>query len=204
MPATVDSSQTDLLLQMTAAGDREALGSLMARHRDYVRRIVDARMEPGLRRKLDPSDVVQETLAMANRRIDDYLTRRPATFRLWLRSTALEQLIGARRHHRAQKRSLERDVGISDASSLALARAFAGSRPADQLLRREAAEQVRQALAALAPCDREMLIMRHGEGLSNADTAELLEVDPKTASKRYGRALQRLATQLSKLGFSRG
>ena len=140
---------------------------------------------------------------MASQRIDDFLTRRPATFRLWLRGTALEQLIDARRYHRAQKRSLERDLCISDASSLALARAFAGSGPADRLLRREAAGQVRRALAALTPADREILIMRHGEGLSNAETAELLQVDPKTASKRYGRALQRLATQLSGLGFSR-
>jgi len=204
MAATADSSDTDHLLHMIAAGNREALGSLIARHRDYLRRVVDARMEPGLRRKLDPSDVVQETLAVANRRIDDYLTRRPAAFRLWLRSTALEQLIDARRHHRAQKRSLERDVCISDASSLALARAFAGSGPADRLLRREAAGQVRQALAALTLSDREMLIMRHGEGLSNAEAAEILELDPKTASKRYGRALQRLALQLSKLGFTKG
>lgn len=204
MPATADSSETDQLLQMIAAGDRDALGSLIGRHREYLRRVVDARMEPGLRRKLDPSDVVQETLAVASRRIDDYLTRRPATFRLWLRGTALEQLVDARRHHLAQKRSLERDVCISDASSLALARVFAGSGPADRLLRREAADQVRQALDALTPSDRELLIMRHGEGLSNADTAELLQVDPKTASKRYGRALQRLATQLSRLGFSKG
>jgi RNA polymerase sigma-70 factor, ECF subfamily len=204
MPTTTDSSETEQLLLMIAAGNRDALGSLIALHRDYLRRVVDARMEPGLRQKLDPSDVVQETLAVATRRIDDYLKRRPATFRLWLRGTALEQLIDARRHHRAQKRSLERDVCISDASSLALASAFAGSGPSDRLLRHEAAEQVREALAALTPFDREVLIMRHGEGLSNADTAEVLQVDPKTASKRYGRALQRLATQLSKLGFSKG
>ena len=44
--------------------------------------------------------------------------------------------------------------------------------------------------------------MRHAEGLSNGDVAELLEMDPKTASKRYGRALQRLAVQLAGLGFS--
>lgn len=203
MPVTEDSSETDRLLQMIAAGDREALGSLIAQHRDYVRRVVDARMEPGLHRKLDPSDVVQETLAVVSRRIDDYVTRRPATFRLWLRGTALERLIDARRHHLAQRRSLEREVRISDASSLALARVFAANGPADRLLRREAAEQVREALAALTPSDREILIMRHAEGLSNAEIAQLLELDSKTASKRYGRALQRLATQLAKRGFSK-
>jgi len=204
MPASVHSSETEDLLNLIAQGDATALDLLIARHREYLRRVVEARMEPSLRQKLDASDVVQETLAVVSRRIDDFLTRRPATFRLWLRGTALEQLVNARRHHHAQKRTLQRDVCISDASSLALARAFAGSGPADRMLRREAAGQVRQSLAALAPLDQEILIMRHGEGLSNAETADLLQVDPKAASKRYGRALQRLATQLSKLGFSRG
>jgi len=115
----------------------------------------------------------------------------------------LERLIDARRHHRAQRRSIERDVCISDASSLALARVFGTNGPAERLLRREAADQVRQALIAIDPCDREILIMRHAEGLSNAETAEVLRLDPKTASKRYGRALQRLTVQLSKLGFSK-
>lgn len=110
MPPITDSSGTDRLLEIIATGDQDALGALIARHRDYLRRVVDARMEPALRQKLDPSDVVQETLAVATRRIDDYLTRRPATFRLWLRSTALEQLIDARRHHHAQKRSPEREI----------------------------------------------------------------------------------------------
>ena len=54
MPATADSTETDHLLQMIAEGDRDALGSLIARHREYLRRVVDARMEPGLRQKLDP------------------------------------------------------------------------------------------------------------------------------------------------------
>jgi len=202
MSYSEDSSGTDRLLKRVATGDRDAIGTLMTEHRKYLRRIIDARMEPRLRQKLDPSDVVQETLALASQRIDDYLARRPASFRIWLRGTALEQLVDARRRHRAQKRSLEREVRISDVSSMAIAKAIAASRPSERLLRREIVAQVRDALDNMPEADREILVMRHAEGLSNGDVAELLELELKTASKRYGRALQRLAAQLASLGFS--
>jgi RNA polymerase sigma-70 factor (ECF subfamily) len=75
MSYSEDSSGTDRLLKRVATGDRDALATLMTEHRKYLLRVVDARMEPRLRRKLDPSDVVQETLTLASQRIDDYLTR---------------------------------------------------------------------------------------------------------------------------------
>ncbi|MDP6558406.1 MAG: sigma-70 family RNA polymerase sigma factor [Pirellulaceae bacterium] len=203
MSLSTDSSDTDRLLHRVAAGDRGAMELLMTRHREYLRQVIDARMEPRLRQKLDPSDVVQETLTVVSQRIDDYVARQPASFRLWLRSTAIEQLINARRRHRAQKRSFERDVRISDVSSLAIAKAFVAKGPSERMLRREVMGQVREALSELTEADRDILVMRHAEGLSNAEVAELLELAPKTASKRYGRALQRLAVQLAKLGYSR-
>jgi hypothetical protein len=104
------------------------------------------------------------------------LKRRPATFRLWLRATALEQLIDARRHHRAQKRSLERDVGISDASSLALTRAFAGSGPTDRLLRQRRRQRQRDA----GNC---------GIGSLEPPTPGRLPDCPRTWPRRDGRGL---------------
>jgi RNA polymerase sigma factor (sigma-70 family) len=84
---------------------------------------------------------------------------------------------------------------------MAIAKALAASRPSERLLRREIVAQVREALDNMPEADREILVMRHAEGLSNGDVAELLELELKTASKRYGRALQRLAAQLASLGF---
>ena len=48
----------------------------MAGYRRYLRRVVELRMDPELRLRVDPSDVVQETQLLASERIDDFLSRR--------------------------------------------------------------------------------------------------------------------------------
>ena len=50
--------------------------------------------------------------------------------------------------------------------------------------------------------DREMLVLRHIEELTNQEIAALLEIDSSTASQRYGRALKRFRAKLISLGIS--
>ena len=65
-----------------------------------------------------------------------------------------------------------------------------------RLDRSETARRVREAVAGLPEADREVLLMRNFEGLSNQEVAYLLGLDPATASKRHGRALLRLRQAL--------
>jgi RNA polymerase sigma-70 factor (ECF subfamily) len=199
--STADSTITDSLLAAASQGDDKALQQLLARHRPYLRRMVDVRLEPALRPRVDASDVVQETLLVASRRIDDFLARRPTSFRVWLRRKAIERLIEARRRHLALKRDARRDFSITDASSLAIAGNLLHGSTENPALRRELADRVQQALSGLSEQDQEIILLRHAEGLNNAEAAEVLESDPRAASKRYGRAISRLSTELRKLGF---
>ena len=64
------------------------------------------------------------------------------------------------------------------------------------------ARLLRQAVAQLSEADREVVMMRHFEGLSNQEAARLLGVDPATASKRHGRAVLRLHRILSEDGLT--
>lgn len=196
-----DSNTTDDLLARLDHGDRSAFSPLIALHRNYLKKVIDSRMEPDLRRRVDPSDVVQEAQLAASQRIDYFLEKRPASFRIWLRSTALERLIDLRRRHLAEKRSVRRDRQLSDASSMALARHLLDGRPSQQIRRRELAEQVREAILDLAEFDCEILLLRQIEELSNAEAAEVLHIDPATARKRLGRAMIRLTDVLSKRGI---
>ena len=192
-----DSTETGELLTRLGQGDRAALERLMELHRNYLRKLVDMRMEQALRRRVDPSDVVQETFAVVSQRIESFLKNRPASFRIWLRSTAMEKLIDLRRRHLAKKRSIGREIHLSDASSLDLARGLLGNRPSQILQRKELADQVREIIMRLGDTDREILLLRHVEELSNSEAAEVLSIEPDTARKRLGRAMIRLTTLLS-------
>jgi RNA polymerase sigma-70 factor (ECF subfamily) len=192
---TPDSAETSGLLAQAGAGERRAFERLFDRHRAYLLRVVAARLDSGASARIDPSDVVQEAQLEAYRRLPDYLAARPMPFRLWLRKTAQERVLMARRQHlQARRRSATREVPLPDRSSLLLARPFlaAGSTPSQKLRRVELADRVRQAVARLTEADQEILLLRTYEGLSNQEAAYVLGLDPATASKRHGRAVLRL------------
>src|SRR5438270_13387403 len=85
---TPDSTETRALLEQAQAGDDSAVRKLLSKHQAYLLRVISVRLDPQLRARIDPSDVVQETHLEAFRCLPDYLARRPMPFRLWLRKTA--------------------------------------------------------------------------------------------------------------------
>jgi RNA polymerase sigma-70 factor (ECF subfamily) len=196
LPKDVDS---DELLQRAGRGEDAARQRLLAVHRDRLRRMVAVRMDRRLAARLDPSDVVQEVLADAGQRLDEYLRDRPTAFYPWLRGFAWQRLVDLHRHHiQAQRRTVAReepwDAGLPDESAAALADRLAGSgtSPSRRLIREEQRQRVREALARLAPRDREVLVLRHLEGLSTAEVAAVLGVSPGAVMTRHTRALVRL------------
>jgi RNA polymerase sigma-70 factor (ECF subfamily) len=205
--ATPDSAETQRLLEQVRAGDRQAFEDLFGRHRPYLRQVIELRLDPRLRPRVDPSDVVQETQLVAFRRLADYLARRPMGFRLWLRKTAADRLATIHRKHiQAARRAVGRERALPDHSSFQLARQVLapGSTPSQALEKGEQAERVRQAVAQLSEADQEILLMRSVEGLSNQEAAAVLQIEPGAASQRYGRALLRLRNLLLAGGLMEG
>jgi RNA polymerase sigma-70 factor (ECF subfamily) len=200
-----DSTETRGLLRQADNGDRQAFEQLFARYRPGLRKFVELRLDPRVRARLDPSDVVQETHLEALRRLDDYLARRPMPFDVWLRKTAHDRLLMARRRHLgAERRSVRREARLPERSSLLLAQRLAASAPSpsQQLHRREMIPRVRRALAALAETDAEILLMRDYEELSYPEIAAILDIEPAAARKRYGRALLKLHKALTDDGLT--
>jgi RNA polymerase sigma-70 factor (ECF subfamily) len=190
-------ADTEHLLELAAAGDDDARGQLLQRHRGRLKRMVAVRADARLAARVDPSDIVQDTLAEAARRLDGYLRERPLPFYPWLRRLALERLtVLYRRHIRTRRRSVVREeaAGLPDRSALELAeRLFArGSSPSARLHREELQSRVRVALAALTDTDREVLALRHLEGLSVKDVAAVLGTTEGAVRTRHVRALHRL------------
>jgi RNA polymerase sigma-70 factor (ECF subfamily) len=98
---------TEQLLHRAGQGDAAARRQLWLRHRPRLRRLIALRLDRRLADRLDPSDVVRESLAEADRRLGDYLRRRPLPFYPWLRQLALERLTDLHRWHmRAGRRGV--------------------------------------------------------------------------------------------------
>lgn len=200
-----DSAETWSLLHQAAGGDRRAFDRLFTRWRPDLRQFIERRLDPAIRGRVDPSDVVQDTQLDVFRRLGDFVERQPMPFDVWLRKTAYERLLMLRRQHvEAARRAVGREVPLPDRSSLLLARRLLprGSTPSQRLSRREQARRVHQLLAELPDADREILFMRTIEELSYADVAHILDIEPAAARKRHGRALLRLHKLLADDGLT--
>ena len=192
------------LKALQAAGtnrDREAvLGDLFDQQRGRLRRMVDLRMDPRLKGRIDASDVLQEAWLEISARLEDYLRDPRMPFRLWVRFIAGQKLLGLYRYHvGTQKRDARRQRTLApalgpEASSVAVAHhlAASGTTPTGFAVKREFHAQLVDALESMDPLDREVLVLRHFEQLGNRDVAAVLDIGQTAASNRYVRALERL------------
>jgi RNA polymerase sigma-70 factor (ECF subfamily) len=154
--------------------------------------------------RVDASDVVQDVAIEAARRLSRYVEAPPMEFYLWLRQLATQKLIDThRRHLGAKKRSVGQDVSLfrgqtPEASSIGLANHLLGrlTSPTAAARRAELQLKMQEVLNALEPVDREVLVLRHFEQLTNAETAQVLGLSKSAASKRYMMALSRLREHL--------
>lgn len=162
--------------------------------------MIQARMDQKLARRVDASDVVQDVLLEASQRLADYIRDPRLPFGLWLRQMAQDRIIDLHRRHRvARRRSLDREQqqrarAAGDKSSLELAAQLRDPEltPAAATLRKELHERFVEAIDGLEDEDREILLMRHFEQLTNSEAAELLGVSQPAAGMRHLRALRRL------------
>ena len=191
--------ETDELLRRADAGDASAVEQLLDRHRGRLRQMVAVRIDPRLSARVDPSDVVQEALVEASRKLPDYIRERPLPFYPWLRQIAWERLVHLHcRHIGAKKRSVAREIrphlDLSDQSAMQLVDRLvtSGTGPTGHLLRKELRERVRAALDRIEPHDREVLVMWHLEQLSADEIAAVLEMTQSGVKSRHRRALERL------------
>jgi RNA polymerase sigma-70 factor (ECF subfamily) len=196
---TAPGPDTDQLLDLAAAGDDAARQRLLTRHRGRLRKMVAYHLDRRLAARVDPSDVVQDALADAAAELDRYLRERPLPFYPWLRQLAWDRLVELhRRHVAAGKRSVRREepglFELPDESAVELAGRLAdlGSSPSARLLRDELRRRMQAALARLPERDRAVLVLRHLEQLSTAESAAVLGIGEAALKSRHLRALRRL------------
>ena len=195
---------TRRLLDDARTGDGAAVDRLLGEFREPLRKVIDLRLDPVLGRRVDASDIVQDVLLEANQRLTEYLKNPAMPFHLWLRHLAQDRIIDTHRRHRlAQRRSVDREQPIArpawaDESSVSLVAHLIDTdrTPTSEAIRHELQRRLSTAIDQLSDDDREIVLMRHHEGLSNQEVAKALDLTEAAASMRYLRALRRLRTVL--------
>lgn len=194
-----ETEKTDQLLVGARDGNVSAVNRLLDRHRAAVHRMVRIRLDHKIQRRVDVSDVVQDVMLEANRRLQEYLENPVMAFHLWIRQIARDRIIDAHRRHRASaRRSVDREQVLAaqgeDPASVRLGAQLMDPRltPAAAATQREMARRVEQAIGELGSHDGEIIVMRHYEHLSNQEVAQVLNLTEAAASMRYLRAIRRL------------
>ena len=175
----------------------------LTEHRGRLLALARRNLNPVLARRFSPEDVVQETFSAACRK-PDFLRNRPdIPVYCKLRKLLFQTITDLERKHlQSRKRDAyrEREVaGEEDASSPGpdwnmFADTVTG--PLTQIARQDRYELLRKTMESLPEHDREILELRHFDGMSNSECAEALHLTPAAASVRYVRALERLKKQL--------
>jgi RNA polymerase sigma-70 factor (ECF subfamily) len=206
-----DADETRVLLERTAANDAAAAEQLWQSYRAPLRRMIDLRLDRMLARRVDASDVVQNVLIRASQRLPEYLQNPVLPFDLWLRQIARDAMIDEHRRHRgAARRSLDHEqplaASFGDRSSLDLAAQLRDHAltPAAAALRGELQWRFQAALVKLDDDDREIILLRHFEQLSNSEAARTLGLSDAAAGMRHLRALRRLRALLGEMSSAGG
>jgi RNA polymerase sigma-70 factor (ECF subfamily) len=188
------------LLGAARNGDEGALAVLVESHRGRLERMVRLRMGRRLQGRIDPADVVQEAYLAVRGKFPKYSADPHLPFFLWLRLEVGQKLADLHRFHLAtQMRDAGQEVSLHQGAlpqvtSLSLAEHLLGklTTASRAAMRVELKLRVQEALNSMDPHDREVLILRHFEELSNAETAQVLGIKASAAVNRYVRALKRL------------
>ena len=201
---TETGTTTDELLRRAKTGDEAALGALFVRYRDRLRQMVRLRLDRRLSGRIDTSDVLQDAYLDVARRFPEYAAAPTVPFYIWLRALTGQRLVDLhRRHLGAEMRDAGREISLYRgalpmASSASLAQQLlAGlTSPTQAAIREEMQLRLQEALNSMDPIDREVVVLRHFEELTNAEAAEVLGIETAAASKRYIRAIRRLKSIL--------
>ena len=182
---------------------QDNLAAAFAEHRKRLKALAEMRLNPVLLKRMSAEDILSEAYVNAAKRLDYFAARDDVPLYYKLRTILVQTLADVeRRHLQAQGRDAYREVGEQPSSGDQTAASTFDNLPADvtspvsRVDRNERHALLRGAIAALPENDRAILVLRHFDGLGNAECAAALGIEPKAASIRYVRALERLQKRL--------
>jgi RNA polymerase sigma-70 factor (ECF subfamily) len=172
-------------------------GPTLERFRGYLRLLARMQLDPRLQAKLDPSDLVQETLLQALQLLDRFQHRSDAELAAWLRQILAHKLAHAVRDLGRTKRDVGRECSLEAALEQSSARLEAWlvaeqSSPSQQAQRKEQVFRLADALGRLPEAQREALTRRYLQSWSLEDIGQHLGRSPTAVVGLIKRGLKQL------------
>jgi RNA polymerase sigma-70 factor (ECF subfamily) len=181
------------LLARACAGDREALGQLLENNRDYLRNLADRLLDDRMGRRIDASDLVQQTCLSVHKQIADFVGQDAAQFAAWLRQIHERNIRNAVRDQlHTEKRAIGREERLADADVHAVRQ----TTPSQHVVRREESVRLAKAIAQLVEDEREALRRRYLEGQSVAEIAEAMGLSKDALARLFKRAMKNVKSHL--------
>ncbi len=191
-------------ITMKEPEEKEKWSDAFEEFRPQLLRLAKRNMAPALSLRVTAEDIVQTALLSACQRRAYFENNQDVPVYFKLRTILLQTITDMERYHlRSQKRDVFKEAEVIDSPGTQTEAMLSWNMLADSIssptahIRREEREELlRQAIETLAENDRIILELRHFDGLSNQECADILHIEQKAASIRYVRALQRLKEKL--------
>lgn len=191
-PATVHSESTAASCGHSVDGP-DSLAKTFIGVRDHLKAMISSRLDRRLLTRVDASDIVQEVYLRAMQGLPTFLESPSVHPVVWLRLIGKHLVAETHRRHFRAKRSPERETPNVDDDNGLVINHIADSIQSvhSAIAREELVERVRQLFSEMCDQDRDVLEMRHTEGLAIVEIAAVLGISLEAAKKRYYRALAR-------------
>jgi RNA polymerase sigma-70 factor (ECF subfamily) len=192
------TEDTLLLAQRAAAGDEQALATLLSRHLPAVRAFVRAHMGPQLRAHESSSDLVQSVCRELLTHQERFQYPGEQQFLAWLYTTARRKISNRVRDLGRDKRDARREIGgLAESAMAELGAAYARvSSPSGRALRAEEIARLEAAIDRLPEEQREVVTLAHLAGLSRAEIGAQMGKTEEAVRALLHRAKARLAILL--------
>jgi RNA polymerase sigma-70 factor (ECF subfamily) len=194
-------SEVSKLFTLAQQGSSSCLGQLLTLYTNYLKLLVTAQLDSRLRARVSPSDIVQDTFFEAHRDFHQFRGQTTAEFVAWLRKIVVNNLLRVvEQHVLAEKRDVRREISMDEIgrrleqSTMRLENFLvqASESPSGHAVRNENEILLADALAALPEDYREILVLRHIEGLPFEEVAKRMDRSAGAVRMLWLRALKKL------------
>jgi RNA polymerase sigma-70 factor, ECF subfamily len=203
--------EVERLFAAARQGSQPCLGRLLAIYANYLKLLVEGQLDNRLRARVSPSDIVQEAFYEAHRDFPQFRGLSTAEFVAWLRRIVVNNILRAvEQHVLAGKRDVRREVSLQEVgrrleqSTVRLESLLAaeGDTPSHCAVQREREIQLADALAELPVDYRDIIVLRHIEGLSFDAVAVRMDRSAGAVRMLWVRALKKLRETMQQLDRS--